>query len=123
MARDPKHPRSAQTIFPKNYTRPLRGKYFEKAKEDEAARAKVDRHYITAPEARALPQEARNLPEIQQRIEYSRNDWPENKAVASIALGPLETGEGERIEERKIESNTIFEGSKIETVAAPTTEE
>lgn len=123
MARDPKYPHSAQTIFPKNHTRPLKGKQFEQAKKAEAARAKVDRFYITADQARALPQEARELPEVQQRIEHSRHDWPENKAVASIALGPLETGEGERIEERKLDSNSIFEGRKIETVAAPTTEE
>ena len=123
MARDPRFPHSPQTIYPKNHTRPLKGKYFEKAKAAEAARAKADPYYITADAARALPQEARDLPDIQQRIEHSRHDWPENKAAATIALGPLDTGEGERVEERKIETDTIFEGSKIETAAAPITEE
>lgn len=115
MAR-PKHPypRSDRTIFPKTVERPLHGESLEKAREAEKVRAKNDSYYITAETARALPPEAAELLEVRSRVEYSRHDWPENRAAASVALGPLPAGEGEEIELRSIDAAEIFTGGKIQ---------
>jgi hypothetical protein len=113
MAEKPKHPRSQRTIFPKTVEQPLSGERLAQAKEAEAARAKHDKMYITADEAQALPPEAAELPEIRSRVEYSRHDWPENRASATIALGPLPPGEGEEIEKRSVPAEEIFTGGKV----------
>lgn len=110
---DSRFPRSERTMHPTSHTRPLKGERFDKAKEAEAARRKHDRYYISADEARSLPPEAQDLPEIRDRIEHSRHDWPENKAVASVALGPLEGGEGETTINRDVEAASIFEGGQV----------
>lgn len=106
-------PRSERTIFPRDHTRPLKGDSLAEAKQREAERQKVDPHYITADEARGLPPEAQDQPHIRERIEYSRRDWPENKAVATVALGPLDGGAGETIVTREVDSASIFEGGQM----------
>lgn len=110
----PKHPRSERTIFPKDHTRPLKGEHFDRAKEVEAARAKVDKYYMTAEEARALPPEIAQRPEVKDRIRYSQGDWPESRSTATRALGPLKPGEGETVQNRETVAETIFEGGRIE---------
>jgi hypothetical protein len=109
-----KHPRSERTIFPRDHTRPLKGEHFDRAKEVEKARAKVDKYYMTADEARALPPEVVQRPEVQDRIRYSQRDWPESKSTATRALGPLEPGEGETVQQRGVEAGSIFEGGKVD---------
>jgi hypothetical protein len=100
-------------MYPQRVERPLHGERFEKAKEAEAARAKVDKFYITADEARSLPPEAAELPDVKSRVEYSRHDWPENRASATAALGPLPPGEGEEVERRTVDAEQIFGGGKV----------
>lgn len=75
---------------------PLTTDELEAAREQERLRKKWDPAYITAAEAREIPQEViENDPGLQQRILYSQPDWPENRMSASEALGPLPGGEGQ----------------------------
>lgn len=64
------------------------------AREAERIRAEWDTMYITADQARSIPEEAMT-PELQARIKYSQRDWPENRLALSAAMGPLGPGEGE----------------------------
>ena len=114
MAEPPKYPTSRRTIFPRSVEQPLRGEKYATAKKAEAERKRHDPTYITADEARKLPQEAAERPEIRFRIESSRSDWPENRASATIALGALVGGSGETVEERPLDAEVIFDGSRAD---------
>ncbi len=108
-----KFPRSDRTMHPREFRPPLTARRFKEAKASELRRKVYDPHYITRDEVAALPQEALAAPEVRNRIEYSRHDWPENRAVASIALGPLAPGEGETVEQRAVPVEAVL-GGKIE---------
>ena len=108
------HPRSERTIHPQHHTRPLKGESFKKAKEAEVARAKTDPYYISAEQARALPSEVAQRPEVMDRIRYSQRDWPESKSTATLALGPLKPGEGEVVQHRDADAESLFGGGRIE---------
>ena len=83
----------SRTMFPRDVEPPLRGKRFEQAKAQEAERKRWDPGYLTRDEATSIPQhviEAR--PDLRARVELSRQNWPEHRAVATIALGDLGPG-------------------------------
>jgi len=107
-------PRSERTIYPRTVTNPLRGEQLARAKAEEAARKKWDPSYLTADEARSMPQDVAERPENAARIQYSRSQWPENRAAARVALGPLPTGEGQVVQERTVDAGSVFGGSKVE---------
>lgn len=114
MADQPKRPvpRSDRTMFPRTVRRPLTGPQFREAKSAEAVRAKHDPHYITADEARKLPAEVAQRPEVQSRIRYSQPEWPESRSTATKALGPLPTGEGQTVQERTVDAADLFGGQQ-----------
>lgn len=111
---DHPYPRSERTIFPRRYQRPLVGRRFDEAKEAEAVRAKHDPMYIPADEARALPQEVLDRPEVREKVRYSQPDWPETRSTASRALGELPTGCGEVVERRDVPAESLFGGGRVE---------
>ena len=109
-----KFQRSERTMFPREHTPPLRGKQFAAAKAQEALRKQWDPGYLTRDEAAAIPQAAVAAnPDLRGRIERSRPDWPESNAVASIALGATETGEGETVQSRPVLVEAITGGGRI----------
>lgn len=80
----------------------------------EKARKKWDKFYISADQAKGIPQElADKDPSLQARIQASAPDWPERKLAASEALGDLAGGQGERIEKRGIPSEELFTGRPV----------
>jgi len=106
--------RSERTMYPRTVKNPLRAEQLAAAKVEEQVRKKWDPSYLTADEARSMPQDVAMRPENASRIQYSRNFWPENQAVASIALGPLPTGEGQVVQDRTVDSGNVFSGGKVE---------
>lgn len=104
---------SGRTIYPKEHRRPLTGRHFDEAKAAESARKKYDPSYITADDARALPSDIAQRPDMQERIRYSQPDWPESRSTATRALGPLPTGEGQEVDERVVESADLFQGGSM----------
>lgn len=107
-------PRSERTIFPRTVKNPLYRDQLAAAKDEERRRKDWDPSYITADEAREMPQDVAAMPENLARIHYSREHWPENQAVASIALGPLQTGEGQVVQDRPVDAGSVFGGAKID---------
>jgi hypothetical protein len=75
----------------------------ERLKAVEIERKKWDPSYIDAETARSIPAEVLDAkPELASRVRYSQQDWPENHASASEALGTLPGGEGQTTELRRL---------------------
>lgn len=110
-------PRSQQTIFPRTHVRekPLNPEELEAARAVEAERKRWDRDYIDAATARSIPAEVlEKKPELRQRIKYSQPDWPEGRMSATEALGPLEGGAGEVVEQRNVDAAELFTGKRVD---------
>lgn len=110
MAQPPKPARSEQTIFAKHYRHPLKGERFAEAKAAESERKKYDPGYVTAEDVQAMPREVQTRPDVAERINRSRHDWPENRSTATRALGPLPTGDGSTVEDRPVDAQALFSG-------------
>jgi hypothetical protein len=77
----------------------------------ELARQKYDKSYITAAEAREIPNEVLDAdPDLAWRVRNSAQDWPENHASATEALGVLEGGEGQTTETRRLTFEELGQG-------------
>lgn len=94
----------------KNFA-PATSKEMARLKEIEQQRMKYDKHYITAEEARGIdPAVVDANPDLAFRIQCSAPEWPENRASATQALGPLEGGTGERTELRQLTFDELAQG-------------
>ena len=92
-----------------DYT-PATAKQMETLKAIESERKKWDKSYIDAETAHSIPQEVVDAsPDLANRIRNSQEDWPENRASATEALGPLVGGNGESIEVRKVNTEDLFQ--------------
>jgi hypothetical protein len=86
---------------------PLTGAELAQARAQEVARLEWDEYYITAEQARAIPQAAMT-PELLSRVKYSQRDWPENRMSLAQALGPLPAGGGETYMQQGMAANEMF---------------
>ncbi|MEE8609097.1 MAG: hypothetical protein V3S55_15950 [Nitrospiraceae bacterium] len=89
---------------------PATAKQMEQLRAIEQERKKWDKSYIDAETAHSIPQEVVDAsPDLAHRIRNSQVDWPENRASATEALGPLVGGEGQTIEVRKVNTEDLFQ--------------
>jgi hypothetical protein len=94
---------------------PASQKQQETLREQEKARQKWDKSYVTAEQARSIPKDLLATdPMLRARVEHSQPDWPEHRANATQALGPLEGGQGETVESRPTAAEDLFTGGRVE---------
>ncbi len=93
-----------------NFT-PATPAQMERLEAAEVERAKFDNYYITEEKAAEIPNEVLDKrPDIRDKIQYSQSDWPSRKASATRALGPLEGGCGETVENRRVTFEQLTAG-------------
>lgn len=104
----------ARTMFPNEVQNPYDAKALAAAKAREAERQKWDPSYLTRDQAAAIPQQVvDSTPGLRARIDYSRQEWPEHRAVATVALGDLPQGTGETVEDRSFPAEKLFSGATL----------
>jgi hypothetical protein len=109
-------PPENRTMLPKSHERraPLTKSELTEARAKEVDRKKWDPQYITAKEARSIPADIlASDAQLRGRVDYSQQDWPENRMSATEALGDLPAGSGEDIEVREVDTESLFGGGRM----------
>ena len=80
----------------------------------ERARMKWDPSYITAEQAKAIPQEVADAnPVLKARISASAPDWPERRMAAGQVFADVPGGEGEGVDRRVMDAEEAFTGGPL----------
>lgn len=86
----------------------------ERLRKIEQARKKYDPGYISAEEAKTIPQELLDEdPLLASRLRSSADAWPENHLSASQVFRDVPGGSGESIETRVVEAASLFDGKAV----------
>lgn len=86
----------------------------ERLRKVEAARKLYDPSYISAEQARGIPQQLMDEnPALAARVRESAEHWPENSASASEVLTDLPGGAGETVETIKVDTASLFTGCQV----------
>lgn len=99
---------------------PASPEQMERLRVVEKARRKWDKDYITAEQARAIPQEVADAdPILQARIIRSAEDWPERHLSAGEVFRDVPGGQGEVTERRSVEAESLFTGGPMAPKPTP----
>lgn len=90
-----------------DHVTPLTPAQLEREKVREAERKKFDPGYVTAEEAAALPDAAREDPAVVARVSASARDWPENRASLAMAFprDRMPTGDGGETRTERVDAS------------------